>query len=62
MSHKVHPKIFRVKGIEDWLSQGFYGKKPFNNVKEDFMGLMSFLEKPGRELAELILEQLYTNK
>ena len=26
MSHKVHPKIFRIKETTDWLSRGFYDR------------------------------------
>ncbi len=44
MSHKVHPKIFRIKGIEDWLSHGFYGSKPLKSVKEDYI-IRTFLTK-----------------
>jgi len=36
MSHKVHPKSFRIRKMADWLSRGFYGKKPFKCLKEDF--------------------------
>lgn len=62
MSHKVHPKIFRVRGIEDWLSQGFYGKKPLNNVKEDFI-IRSFLTKKLKESSVDRIEiERYLNK
>jgi small subunit ribosomal protein S3 len=44
MSHKVHPKIFRIRGIEDWLSHGFYGNKPLKSVKEDYI-IRTFLTK-----------------
>jgi small subunit ribosomal protein S3 len=37
MSHKVHPKIFRIKGIADWLSHGFYGKSVKNDLQEDYI-------------------------
>ena len=36
MSHKVHPKSFRIRRMTDWLSRGFYGKKTFKYLKEDF--------------------------
>jgi len=36
MSHKVHPKAFRIRKMADWLSRGFYGKKTFQYLKEDF--------------------------
>lgn len=62
MSHKVHPKIFRIRGIEDWLSQGFYGKKPLKNVKEDFI-IRSFLTKKLKESSvEKIEIERYLNK
>ncbi len=37
MSHKVHPKIFRIKGIADWLSHGFYGKNVKHDLEEDYI-------------------------
>jgi len=36
MSHKVHPKSFRIKGTEDWNIRGFYGKKMPQYLEEDF--------------------------
>ena len=44
MSHKVHPKIFRVKETNDWLSRGFYEKNFKRLLKEDFV-IRSFLDK-----------------
>lgn len=35
MSHKVHPKAFRIKNISDWNSRGFYGKNLSLFLKED---------------------------
>lgn len=62
MSHKVHPKIFRIRGIEDWLSHGFYGKKPLKNVREDFV-IRESLEKKLKEMSvEKIEIERYTNK
>lgn len=49
MSHKVHPKVFRIKGIADWLSHGYYGKKPKKNLKEDFI-IRSFLKTKLKDL------------
>ncbi|MBI3631333.1 MAG: 30S ribosomal protein S3 [Candidatus Staskawiczbacteria bacterium] len=37
MTHKVHPKSFRIKGIEDWNIRGFYGKKMPQYLQEDFL-------------------------
>ena len=48
MSHKVHPKVFRIKGIADWLSHGYYGKEPKKNLKEDFI-IRNFLKKKLKE-------------
>jgi len=44
MSHKVHPKAFRIKGIEDWNIRGFYGKKMPQFLEEDFL-IKDFLRK-----------------
>ncbi len=44
MGHKVHPKSFRIKGIEDWNVRGFYGKKMAYNIEEDFL-IKDFLRK-----------------
>lgn len=37
MSHKVHPKSFRIRGNEDWNVRGFYGKKMPQYLEEDFL-------------------------
>ena len=37
MGHKVHPKSFRIKGIEDWNVRGFYGAKMPLYLEEDFL-------------------------
>jgi len=37
MSHKVHPKSFRIRGTEDWNIRGFYGKKMPQYLEEDFL-------------------------
>ena len=44
MSHKVHPKSFRIRGIEDWNIRGFYGKKMPQYLEEDFL-IKDFLQK-----------------
>ncbi len=44
MSHKVHPKSFRIKGLEDWNVRGFYGKKMPQFLEEDFL-IKDFLRK-----------------
>ena len=44
MSHRVHPKIFRIKDITDWNSRGFYEKRFSNFLKED-LEIREFLTK-----------------
>ncbi len=48
MAHKVHPKAYRIKGMEDWNAHGFYGKKMPEYLEEDFL-IKDFLT---RKLAE----------
>ena len=44
MSHKVHPKSFRIRGMEDWNIRGFYGRKMPQFLEEDFL-IKDFLRK-----------------
>jgi small subunit ribosomal protein S3 len=44
MSHKVHPKSFRIKGAEDWNIRGFYGNKMPQYLEEDFL-IKDYLRK-----------------
>ncbi|MCJ7786899.1 30S ribosomal protein S3 [Patescibacteria group bacterium] len=44
MSHKVHPKVFRIKEVTDWDSRGFYKKNFPEYLKEDFE-IREFLRK-----------------
>ncbi len=62
MSHKVHPKAFRIKGIEDWNIRGFYGKKMTQYLEEDIL-IKEFLQKKLREasVANIQIEH-FTNK
>ena len=43
MTHKVHPKVYRIKVINDWNSRGFY-KNPAEYLEEDFK-IREFLRK-----------------
>ena len=66
MTHKVHPKVFRIRQISDWSSRGFYGskadvsaegrhKKDFAEyLKEDF-DIRNFLNK---KLAKIGIENI----
>lgn len=44
MSHKVHPKAFRIRWMKDWESRGFYEKNNAKFLKEEFF-LRKLLEK-----------------
>jgi small subunit ribosomal protein S3 len=44
MSHKVHPKSFRIRWMKDWDSRGFYEKNHAQFLKEEF-ALRNLLEK-----------------
>ena len=44
MSHRVHPKGFRLQEMKDWASRGFYEKNTSKYLEEDFK-IRSFLEK-----------------
>jgi len=36
MAHRVHPKAFRIREIQDWDSKGFYGRDFSPFLAEDF--------------------------
>jgi small subunit ribosomal protein S3 len=48
MAHKVHPKIFRVRGLEDWFSRWFNQKNFSKNLEEDFK-IRRFFEENYKE-------------
>jgi small subunit ribosomal protein S3 len=50
MTHKTHPKAMRLKGIDSWSSQGFYGKKFPLLLEEDFF-IRDFLKRKLKEAA-----------
>ncbi len=55
MSHKVHPKAYRIKEITDWDSRGFY-RDPAAYLEEDFRireFLKEKLAKAGIEKIEI---------
>ena len=58
MSHKVNPKTFRIKGIEDWDSRGFYGDNFPQYLEEDFK-IREFLEK---KIGTLGVENIETER
>ncbi len=44
MTHKVHPKAFRIRGVDDFNVRGFYGSKMTQYLEEDFL-IKDFLTK-----------------
>lgn len=58
MSHRVHPKIFRIKDVTDWNSRGFYEKQFSANLKEDFE-IREFLNKklPRGVIEKIVIER-----
>ncbi|MBD3208334.1 MAG: 30S ribosomal protein S3 [Candidatus Nealsonbacteria bacterium] len=54
MSHKVNPKIFRIRGMGDWHSRGFYEKDFSSYLEEDFK-IREFLDE---ELGEFGLARI----
>jgi small subunit ribosomal protein S3 len=62
MSHKVHPKIFRIRGIADWLSHGFYGKSVKNDLQEDYIIRTFFKGKLKESSVEKIEIEKFPNK
>ncbi|MFA5080470.1 MAG: 30S ribosomal protein S3 [Candidatus Paceibacterota bacterium] len=62
MSHKVHPKIFRIRGIADWLSHGFYGKSPKFDLQEDYIIRTFFKDKLKESSVEKVEIEKYPNK
>lgn len=61
MSHKVHPKAYRIKEITDWDSRGFY-RKPAEYLEEDFR-IREFLKKKlSRVGVEKIVIERFPNK
>lgn len=44
MTHKVHPKAFRIRGMEDFNVRGFYGANMPQYLEEDFL-IKEYLHK-----------------
>ena len=62
MTHRVHPKVFRIKEITDWDSRGFYRKKLPEYLEEDFKMILESFElyynNNVREISKEILDKL----
>ena len=48
MTHRVHPKVFRIKEITDWDSRGFYRKNLPEYLEEDFKIREFLIKKLGK--------------
>ena len=55
MTHKVHSKAFRIKGMEDFNIRGFYGKDMPKYLEEDFL-IKDFLRKKLSEASVANIE------
>ncbi len=55
MTHKVHPKAFRIKGMEDFNIRGFYGSNMPNYLQEDFL-IKDFLREKLAEASVANIE------
>ena len=55
MTHKVHPKIFRIKETKDWISRWFDKKNFAKFLQEDFI-IREFLEERLKESSVEIIE------
>jgi len=62
MSHRVHPKSFRIKGSEDWNIRGFYGKRMPQLLEEDVLIKEFLLNKLSEASVANIQIEHSTNK
>lgn len=58
MSHKVHPKVFRIKELDNWKSQWFSKKKYKQNLEQDYR-IRDFVKQRLKEGAvdEIIIKR-----
>jgi small subunit ribosomal protein S3 len=50
MAHKVHPKVFRIRGINDWTSQWFSKRKYRDYLEQDFR-IREFIKQQLKQAA-----------
>ncbi len=62
MSHKVHPKSYRIRNTDDWSSRGFYQKNLPQYLKEDFEIRKFLTEKLDKMGVERIEIERFTKK
>jgi small subunit ribosomal protein S3 len=58
MSHRVHPKVFRIKGIDDWQSQ-WYSKKNYKHNLEQDLQIRALIKK---ELKSAIISEVIVKR
>lgn len=61
MTHKVHPKSFRIRELSDWKTRGYY-KKPAESLEEDFVIREFLQERIGKLGVEKIEIERFPNK
>lgn len=61
MGHKVHPKAYRIRRIEDWDTRGFY-KKPAEFLEQDFKIRKYINKKLGKVGIEKIEIERFPSK
>lgn len=59
MSHKVHQKIFRIRGIEDWETRAFYKKNEFAKYLEEDFVIREFL---NNKLKKVGIESIHIER
>ncbi len=62
MTHKVHPKAFRIKETNDWDSRGFYEKNFKKLLEEDFKIRKFFQKRIGKLGVEKIEIERFSGK
>ena len=50
MSHRVHPKVFRIKNINDWTSQWFSKRKYRDYLEQDY-NIRDFIKEQLKQAA-----------
>lgn len=62
MAHRVHPKVFRIIGLDDWDSRWFFKNRTPQYLEEDFK-IREFLKKKlGKNSIERIEIERYPGK
>ncbi len=61
MTHKVHPKAYRLKELSDWKTRGYY-RNPAKSLEEDFVIREFLQERIGKFGVEKIEIERFSNK